>query len=936
MTEDMVRRARFCVIWLLLSGFYATSLYAQTGSIRGVLVDAESGLTLIGASVVLEGTTVGSQTDIDGRYEIKGLASDTYNLTFSYVGYSPATVQNVQVQDGKATEINLSLSPQSIGLETFVVQAEALRNSEAVLLRDRQRAAAVSDAISAEAISRSASSTAADAMRKVTGASVVDGKYVNVRGLEGRYVNTQLNGAELASADPDRNAVPFDLFPSALLDNIVTVKTFTPDQPGSFTGGNINIGTKSFPGGQAFSVSISGSYDSEIGTGDLLRASGGLDEIPAVIRNGGVPLITTATNNADAAQQLDAASRAFDGIMAPAFQSAPVNQSYSVSYGNEVSLFGDRPLGIIASLSYSQDVSGHEGGRVGQHNLQFPVSQTDVLETDIDVVDVTGTQERLLGGLANLAFKPHPKHEIGLNVLYSRGEEDFARHQIGELPRDLEEGQQIETQILQHTDRELRTLQGRGEHVFGAGQGVRLEWNSTYTDALQDEPDLRIFTSHFDTTGGDVQYIIAPSLYPKPTRYFRNMDETSWSNDLDLGIPVGTATLKIGGSYQQKDRAFRERRFEYDRTVGYEGNPDEFFGEEIGLLEPVENGSPYTFGNYIQERTQAANNYDADLMIGAGYAMVDTPLLLRGLRVIGGARLEYTDQSVSNVNVSGSIQATDVLPSLNVVYAVTENMNTRLAYGRTLARPTFREFAPFDAYDFVNNVTIVGNPDLERTLVHNFDARWEWFPRSGELLAASAFYKDFADPIEQVLTPGAINREVTYENAGNARVAGLEFEARGRLDRLANMLRHFQAGGNLTVTRSEVAIAPGELEQIRLKDPDASATRELQGQSPYVANLDLGYDNPGLGTSLFVYYNAFGKRLDTVARSGTPNLYEMPRHTLDFVGSQRLPYGVELRLSVKNILNADYEVSQQFEGNTYISYRYDLGRSITLGLKYNL
>jgi TonB-dependent receptor len=936
MTEDIVRRAKLFAFWILLSGLSVTSLYAQTGSVRGVLVDSETGMTLIGASVVLEGTTTGSQTDIDGRYEIKGLAPGSYNLAVSYVGYSPAAVQNVQVQEGAATEINLSLSPESIGLEAFVVQAEALRNSEATLLRDRQRAAAVSDAISAEAISRSASSTAADAMQKVTGASVVDGKYINVRGLEGRYVNTQLNGAELASADPDRNAVPFDLFPSALLDNIVTVKTFTPDQPGSFTGGNINIGTKSFPGGQAFSVSISGSYDSEIGTGDLLRTTGGLDEIPAVIQNGGVPLITTATNNADAAQQLDAATRAFDGIMIPAFQSAPVNQSYSVSYGNEFSLFGDRPLGVVASLSYSQDVSGHEGGRVGQHNLLFPVSETNVLDTDIDVTDATGTQERLLGGLANIAFKPHPKHEIGLNLLYSRGDEDFARHQIGLLPRDLEEGQQIETQILQHTDRELRTIQGRGEHVFGAGQGIRLEWNSTFTDALQDEPDLRIFTSHFDTTGGDVQYIIAPSLYPKPTRYFRNMDETSWSNDLDLGIPVGSATLKVGGSYQQKDRTFRERKFQYERTTGYEGDPGVFFGEEIGLLEPVENGAPYVFGNYIQEVTQAANNYDADLMIGAGYAMIDTPLLFRGLRVIAGARLEYTDQAVRNNNRSGSIQATDVLPSLNVVYAVTENMNARLAYGRTLARPSFREFAPFNAYDFVNNVTIIGNPELRRTLVHNFDARWEWFPRSGELLAASAFYKDFTDPIEQVLNPEAFNREVTYENADNALVAGLEFEARGRLDRLANVMRHFQAGGNLTVAYSEVSIAPRELQQIRLKDPNASATRELQGQSPYVVNLDLGYDNPGMGTSLFVYYNAFGKRLDTVARSGTPNLYEMPRHTFDVVGSQRLPFGVELRLSVKNVLNARYEVSQEFKGRIYPNYRYDIGRSISLGLKYNL
>ena len=263
-------------------------------------------------------------------------------------------------------------------------------------------------------------------------------------------------------------------------------------------------------------------------------------------------------------------------------------------------------------------------------------------------------------------------------------------------------------------------------------------------------------------------------------------------------------------------------------------------------------------------------------------------------------------------------------------------MNARLAYSRTLARPSFREFAPFNAYDFISAVQIIGNPDLDRTLVHNFDARWEWFLRPGELLAASAFYKDFTNPIEQVLSPGAVNREITYENAAAATVAGLEFEARKRLDFMAAPLRYVQVGGNLALTRSEVDIDPRELQRIRSKVPGAAATRSLQGQSPYVLNLDLGYINPEGGTSVAVYYNVFGERLYTVARSGTPNLYEQPRRTLDFIASQQLPFNVEVKLSVKNLLDEAYVVTQRYKDRTYVNPRYELGRTISLGLKYRL
>ncbi|MDX1740195.1 MAG: carboxypeptidase-like regulatory domain-containing protein, partial [Rhodothermales bacterium] len=268
---------------------------SETGTIVGVLVDAENGETLIGANVLIEGTTIGSTTDLDGRYTVASVPTGLHDLVFSYIGYTSQIIRNVEVLAGETTRIDLALSPEAIGMGEVVVEARALRNNESVLLRDRQKALAVSDAISAETISRSGSGDAASAMTKVTGASVVGGRYVYIRGLGDRYSSTHLNGSELPSADPDKKAFQLDMFPASLLDNIVTTKTFTPDKPGNFSGGLVNVGTKTFPEDLNVQLSVSTTYNTQTSGDDYLTYSGsdtdwlgfdsGLREIPDVLKN---------------------------------------------------------------------------------------------------------------------------------------------------------------------------------------------------------------------------------------------------------------------------------------------------------------------------------------------------------------------------------------------------------------------------------------------------------------------------------------------------------------------------------------------------------------------------------------------------------------------------------------------------------------------------
>ncbi|WP_263841621.1 TonB-dependent receptor [Salinibacter sp.] len=943
MSESWMRRLVAAAL-IVLMGIGPHAAVAQdaasAGVVTGVVVEKQRGAPLPGANVTIEGTTTGTSTDLDGRYRIDDLEPGTYNLVVSFVGFQQKTVTGVDVTAGETTTLDVALAGETEQLDEVVVQAQAARDSEAGLLKKRARAATVMDAISAETIGKSASSTAASAIKKVTGASVTDGTFVNVRGLGGRYVNAQLNGAELPSASPNTNSVPLDLFPAGLLDNIVTSKTFTPDKPGNYTGGNVNLSTKSFPDERTLSFSTSVTYNSEVQFDTVLRPDGGLDEIPAMVpslpegeltaENQPIPPYFGA--NQQEQQFLDEVTRAFSkGKVTPQRRSGPINQGYSASYGDQFQVFGDTPLGLVTGVTYSRSTSASRdrrsaaagaGGRAG-------------VSTEFRLTGESGSTEEVLGGIANFTLNPHPNHQLSFNTLYNRSEQKSAVFLSGRIPRD-DDSRTFNRRRIEPIDRTVWNLQAKGEHMLGSdgSNTPRLTWSSSYSQTTQDESDVRFFTDDF--LPERKVHRIALSVYEAPTRYFRNLKESTWSNDLSVSVPFGPGSVEVGGSYLRKERDLEERRFVYGNldSPNYEGAPDTYFGECIGLIGtdgcdtgPYQNADRPDLGVVIQERTANQNNLAGNRTAGGGFAMVDTDVPgVADLRFIGGLRAEYTDQFVETRDgQTGRIETTDLLPSANLVYALRENMNVRAAYGRTIARPTFREFSPSTYYDFQRQEIFDGSPNLERTLVHNLDLRWEWFTGPGELFAVSGYFKSFDAPIERVVVEQAINREVTYQNQQSAQVYGVEIEARKRLGFLADPLRHLEVGGNLTLTESSVTDASGQ-----------DLGRPLEGQSPYLINADVSYDHPELGTTVSVFYNYFDDRLDTIERENQPDQYERGRHTIDVVATQALPFGVEMKGSVKNLLNEETEIYQDFSDNAFTTVRYRTGRTISVGFTYNL
>ena len=990
--------------WLALCALaIATPAFAQTGTLAGTVVDADFGDPLPGVNVVVEdlGTT-GAATDFDGRYRILSVPAGTYTIAFSSVGFQTQRVTGVEIRDGETTTIDLQMGEDVELLGDIIVEARIVQNTDAALLAQRAKAVGVSDAVSLERISRSGASDASDALKMVPGVSVQGGRGVIVRGLSDRYVNAQLNGATLPSADPDKNAVPLDLFPSSLLDNIVTSKTFTADQPGTFTGGSVNVVTRDFPEDLRFSVSASTGWNSNVapGQGFLVIPGGSPNALGSagsglllpqvgVITSSSVPAIGSARGDLAEAQQLNDATRAFSSTMAPGIADAGLNQSYGLSIGNQVSLFG-RPLGFVGGLNYGRSVSGFSNGivqefrRVGDQLAADFTSDPGFVPGGAQARPVValggaalGVEETTIGALANLSYRITDRNTVGVNVLYSKDGEAEAYQQSGYFPggTGLDAGRVLQSRSLLFVERELLTSQLRGRHAL-SNDGHLIEWTGTLGRSTQDEPDFRIFENDLGlNNAGDTLYTIDTAVYDAPTRYFRGLEEWSYSGNLDVTAPVDLmgrpVRFKFGGTADYRDRSFRERRFNVERSGGLtlndvRGDVDAYFADSNTGIVDDPSTAPIEFGTYLADLTADKANYDGTRTTGAGYAMADFGVTAK-LRAILGARVEYNqtevyaadtpflrdrlfigrDAELSEADLRarleqiaaaggeqlyGQFEATDVLPSASFVYALSDDTNLRATYGRTVALPTFREIAPYSDFRLRENLTFTGNVDLVRTTVNNMDLRWEWFARPGEIFAASVFAKQFNDPIELTYNVQALNPEIQPRNVDNAFVAGAELEARRRLDVLPGLLGNLEVGGNLTVVTSSVSITEAEQQ----RRGDGQTTRQLAGQSPYVVNLDLGYADDRLGLTAGLFYNVFGERLYAVSVGGVPDLFEQPRQVVDFVATQRLPRGFTLKLAAKNLLNDPFLIRHEFGGQDYVTNRYTYGRTFSAGISYSL
>lgn len=942
----------------VLVGSSLVNMQAQTGSISGQVVDKRSAVGVPFALVQLDGQQSGDNADFNGRFQILDLEPGTYNLVARAVGYNDLEIQNVEVEADVNTKIDFLMITSSTSIGKVVVNAKAIRHTETALLKMRQRSSAVTDGMSADEMSRFGVGDVAEASAKITGLTVMNGKYIFVRGLGDRYSNPQLNGLSIPSTDPYKNSAKLDMLPTNLLDNIITSKSFTPDQPGTFTGGNVNMTTKSFPEQKQvlFSASFGFNTNSSFRDGFLTQEGGewdwlGYDDgsraVPAVLLNPDkssqltVDSYIKARTNPEIASIVDEAITSVNPQMAPSTKKSLVNQSYSFSIGDQDSLF-NRQLGYIFSLSYKHSYKFYDDGLSAGFELLD--KEATGLNPFFEFTDMLGAENPQVGGMAAVAYRIADGHELKVNYMYNHDTELLSRYQTGSYPGAISSSNNVfETRTIEFTENGLSSLQVSAQHALDTNK-VRIDWMLGRASTFQKQPDLRFFANDYNVNTGN--HFISPSEYDLPYHYFRELGDLKYDAKADVTMLITqdanrSNKVKFGGLYSVKSREFNEQRFQVqnDKGVGYHGNPMTYFdSDNLGIIgyDSVKNKN--IIGLYLTDETIPGNNYTGIEKVAAGYALLDYALTSK-LRFIGGARAENTNIHVESMDTSkpvGDIQQLDILPSLNLVYELDTGMNLRAAYSHTIARPNMRELAPLVSFDFIGGFIYLGNPDLERTLVRNFDVRWEWFQRAGEIIAVSAYHKHFRNPIQRAFTAAALNPEISFINVAKAQVSGLEIEYRKKLDFISEKLRNFRIGTNFSLIRSTVDVDSSTYAIIEQLRPDAPQTRPFQGQSPFIGNVTVSYENDSIGLEATLSYNVFGDRLSSISRSGTPDNYERSRGDLNLLVRKRLGRHFSMKAGVKNILDTDFVIYNTYMGTDYIFQRYARGRTITFGLSYRL
>jgi TonB-dependent receptor len=553
-----------------------------------------------------------------------------------------------------------------------------------------------------------------------------------------------------------------------------------------------------------------------------------------------------------------------------------------------------------------------------------------------------------------------PDHQVGFTYLFSQNGEDQARLRVGPASLDnLEKGDISYLNELHWTERNLNTYQMYGKHLFPELGGVGMNWLYSLANTTQDEPDYRLF-NYTQTPQGSI--IVsgssgAPEPSGGPTRYFRDLEEDTSTFKLDFTAPFRAwqylgGEVKFGGYMSSSDREFSERTYTFRPSEGgFSGDPFAFANnfltdQRLTFHTNFARGIPRSYAvdtPFTDELGNSSMTGSQD--IEALYAMGTIPVVEK-LRLIGGARVEKTDLQVESVSRllgegTGLIDETDVLPAAGFIYSPRKDMNIRFNFAQTVARPTYREFSLLRSYDVTGGEIFIGNPNLVMSHIDNYDLRWEWFPRPGELVSVSLFYKDIELPIERFAVDAFKGDEITYTNFPSAKVYGVEFEGRKSLDFLDPLLECFSVGLNYSLIKSESENIDAIMETKQKAGFD-DETRPLFDQSPYIVTVDLTYDNPRLGTTITLAYSEFGERLYIVSNAGA-DVYEQPAPQLDLIFSQRIGRHWKFRFSAKNLLNPLFERKYGQEGELdgdaepaepYSSYRRGRTFTVSLGFDY--
>jgi len=962
------------VISLILTG---GSLFAQKGTIRGSVIDNETGEPLIGAIVIIAGTSNGAAADLDGQFSIS-VDAGTFELQVSYVSYQTTAIKDVIVKSGEITQLqNIRLKQKGNDLTEVIITAEAIRTSEAALISLKRKSAVMMDGISSAQFKKVGDATAVEAAKRVTGVSIEDGKYVYVRGLGDRYSKTTLNGVDIPGLDPDRNSLQMDIFPTNLIDNMIVSKNFTADLPADFTGGLMNIETKDFPEEKLFTVSAGLGFNPEMhfnsnyltyegGQTDWLGFDDGTRALPSNATSDNIPTPVSGASP----EQVTTFVKSFSPTLAAERQTSLMDYNFSVSTGNQIelknkneggSISNSPKIGYIFSASYKTSFRYYDDVTYGEFQRSI---QNDVFEMTRanSQVGQLGEQNTLLGLLGGFAYKTS-NSKIKLNLLHlQNGESRAGKFNIDNNPEGVgQSGYIASSDNLEYNQRALSHALLNGVHLLNQNKW-EIDWRLAGTFSTTADPDIR--KTAF--TIGETNTAFNAGAGGNPARIWRNLSEVNAVAKLDLTrnykFKSIDAKLKFGGSHVYKMRDYEILFFD----IQFFGSQNWPTPDPATVLNP-ENIYPGTQNNvYYQSGNPNPNpNAYSSNVNNTGIYVSNEMNLGPRLKTILGVRAENyvqrhtgRDQRFANGDTVGGrnldnakvLDALDLFPSANFIFAATEKQNIRFSYTRTIARPSFKELSFAQILDPVTNRIFNGslftygdwNGQLSETRIDNLDLRWELFLEGGQIFSVSAFYKHFDKPIELVRIPEQqTSTEFQPRNVGNGTLFGLELEMRKSLGFIAKALTNFSVNTNVTIAQSQIDMTDLEFNSRKTYEKVGQTierTRNMSGQAPFVINAGFSYNNEEKNFDTGLFYNVKGATLTVVGAGLFPDVYSEPFHSLNF--SFNLRTGKEkkstLSLRVDNILSDRLEsFYQSFEAQKQIFTSFNPGRTFSVSYSHS-
>lgn len=933
--QTMLRPFTALLATLLLS--FAT--FAQTGTLRGTITEAKTKETLIGATVRIAGTQLGAATDVNGFFSFAKVPAGSYTVEVTYVSYNTETIPNVKIEADKVTEINTALLESAATLAEVKVVATRQTNTEVSVISEIKASQNIVSGISSQQITRSLDRDAAQVVKRVPGITIVGDRFITIRGLNSRYNNVMLHNAFTPSMETDVKAFSFDVIPSGQIDRLLIYKTPSADLPGEFAGGIVKIYTKSIPDQNSITFDYSLGIRQGTTFGDFKESKQGANYWTS-FNNGYLDLPTNfpkdlrVVNNNPAL--IEIAGRSLRNEWKPVRSTATPDQRMSLT-GNFKMRLGNVQIGNITTVNYSETrqftVTDRNDYNIGANNA---------IETLFEYDDQAYARNNRVGILHNWAFRLNSNHTIEFKNLFN---------QISNGRYVFRSGQDIAQNYLPNNHsfdqvyRGIYSGQLTGKHKFNDDKTV-VDWVAGYNNSYRDQPDYKRYRSDLldPATGRTEIYIpVGQAQAYFLGRFSSQMDESGMTGAANLTQKIGVGEkeieLKFGGFFEQKDRTFKARNLGYVRGGNF--NPA-LAGSDINILfQNIRNDG----GIRIDEQTNPNDSYTSSNTLLAGYGSVNIPFTKK-FNAIVGVRVENNRQKMNSTYLGGAAAKVDnkimsVLPSANLTYNFTEKTLLRAAYGVTVNRPEFRELAPFSFFDFDFNVVYEGNPNLKIATIQNMDLRWEHYPTPSELISVAAFYKYFDTPIESTVDLGSTglgSKTFITNNAASAYSTGIEIEIKKGLGNVlpgSRILEKTSLLFNTALIRSRVSLGDRGVGQ--------SDNRPLQGQSPYIVNVGINYNDTKKDFQLNILYNVIGRRIIAVGFEAYPDLYEMPRNILDVTFSKGLGQRWTLKGGIQDVLNQPWRIMQdsnkdnKFEsGKDFFVQKYRTGQLVSLGFSYRL